>query len=72
MPDVATKLDIAMKTITSNIPSLNFTYRDVQPHYQNLYLTAIVLEIGGAIALIAGYDVGAYALVRTLHLIPQF
>lgn len=66
MHDVATKLDIALKTITTNVPNLNFTYRDVQPYYKDLYLTAICLEIGGAMGLIAGLDVGAYALVRTM------
>lgn len=66
MHDVATKLDIALKTITTNVPNLNFTYRDVQPYYKELYLTAICLEIGGAMGLIAGWDVGAYALVRML------
>eukprot|EP00892_Ulva_mutabilis_P003434 jgi/Ulvmu1/1462/UM011_0192.1 len=63
MPEIATKLDVAMKTISSNIPSLNFTHRDVQAYYRQLYLAAIVLEVGGAIALIAGYDIGAYALI---------
>lgn len=63
MPDVATKLDSAIKTITSNVSNLNFTYRDVQPYYQELYLFAILLEIGGAVAFIAGFDIGAYALI---------
>lgn len=68
MPDVATKLDSAIKTITSNVSNLNFTYRDVQPYYQELYLFAILLEIGGAVAFIAGFDIGAYALVR-IHIL---
>lgn len=66
MQNISPKLDVALQTLTSNIPNLNFTYRDIQPYYPELYLTAIVLEIGGAIGLILGFDFGAYALVRCL------